>query len=542
MRRAVLFLMLTWLAPLPAQAPEWITRHEVLLAPGQSVDLDTGGIRSGSSKGAELRFERQALGPALVLVGPDAVSDSELGPVGGRSGAPVWEGTLETREGRVARYRARICDPYGSGTLALTWWVGPKGVTVFAPAPTNITAAWKDGGLVVSWSDPHARKFRVRVTGPGVDREFEVEGRTTTLGGLSHDSVYKIHVASCGEQGSLSLPVEASYRAGPQEIVRGTALLPDDWHRAHGGIDLESADWSPRSADVVLYLYGVHVPGGGVVKLGKGEQVFKSTLELPAEGYLPSHGRLDEDSVFAIRTKHGLYGKIWLDAPNRDVRDGIRCRISFIASGGRHLPVGPKRGSFHRDGDTIHLKWDVVPDADVYGVAIVGGSQTGRRVKQPEAAFRGLKPNRFYTFRIAALTKSGVSTEPLEIRAHTFPEGWTVGTFVLPANTRGSRRWSFDEAALSEQGELWIASSAGGASTLTFGSSGGIAREALPFGEFPKRLHDVDWQNLIRSNERIPGHDRFIVKTRRDGIASVRVLRRDYPRVELEYVYRPSGH
>ena len=97
MRRVLVALAIA-VVPLTAQSSDWVTFHEVLLAPGQSLDLDTGmiGTRTTEMQGAELRFDRRARGPALIIPGPGADGDTTLTPTQSRRGEFSWSEVTET--------------------------------------------------------------------------------------------------------------------------------------------------------------------------------------------------------------------------------------------------------------------------------------------------------------------------------------------------------------------------------------------------------------------------------------------------------------
>jgi hypothetical protein len=91
-----------------------------------------------------------------------------------------------------------------------------------------------------------------------------------------------------------------------------------------------------------------------------------------------------------------------------------------------------------------------------------------------------------------------------------------------------------------DAGELFISNSAGGASSLSITGRHGIGRPpGLEWGEMP-RPGATGWTergNEIRTDDRDPPSQRFWARSEEGGVASLRIVHANYPRVTFEYLY-----
>lgn len=525
------------------------TERVRIIPPGGFVDLDTGIIlptRERKPLQADLLFERdgqglfvQAMTGAIAAKADDTVPGDEWSNERQRLG--VRDSSMQTwfvRTDRgVARVTIAVVDPYSTASALLRWVVVPPGAPVFLAAPTGLEARWKGKDLEVSWSGNEARWLVEVETGTEV-RKFTCDGRTTRLEGLAPAGTHRIRVRGIGAAGAITLPAEVVQCGQRQVPVRGTVVYADGWYDQSGGLSVRRGEVATEDADVVFYLYGVYVPGGGVQKVGNGAAIWGALAELPESGYLPSYGRIDEHDVLAVRLADGRYAKLWLE-PNKgnDVRSGMNVHFAFLADGRRGFLPRPDELACELVNGAVELHWAEVAGAALYRV-LVAGRALPQETGKPALRLEGLPGNRMFDIEVVAVGQDGEASGPATVVAHTFGDAVT-GKFTLQAQIGGFVFATAANSAAGQQCDLALVGGAGGAQLLRFAARGGIAvASGHDHGAFPDDAK-LAYRETFDSDFREPGADRFFVRTADGGRAFVRITSRDWPDSRFEFVWLP---
>lgn len=538
-----------------AQTPDGLpVEHVLRIAPGSFVDLDSGmqlPSRQVPRHTADLTFDRDGAGFfALPFHGAQRAAADATAPgddwsperqrLGRRDTAPrTW--FVRTDRGSIARVTLTVVDPYSTASAVLQWAIAPAGMAQFEPGPRRVRARWdgeQQDTLLFTW-EGEAKSWLVEHESGGTVQKHTVARGEVRLPGLDPNASHRVRVRGLHAGGVVSLPTEVVQSGRTRPAARGIVAYGDNWYDATGGLSLRDGAAATEDADVVFYLYGVYVPGGGVQKLGTGEAVYAACAELPDRGYLPSHGRLDDHDVYAVRLPDGRCAKLWL-APQRggDLRSGMDVHFTFLADGRRELLPRPANPRCERTAGGFELRWDEVPGADGYQVLTPGATEP-TRVEVPRLLLAGLPPDAFHRVRISAVSAAGDESDPSSHDLHTFGDGYRVGSFRLDAG--GQQGFDFAAGApvaRDAEADLRIANSAGGASSLSFATpAGGAPGRDAPFGSFAG-AGALPFGERVDSDDRDEGAERFYVRTEEGGVASVRIVAREYPVVSFEYVYR----
>lgn len=534
-----------------AQGPEALpTVRRAVLAPGRYFDLDSGASLPGRKLDrlqADLRFDRDGVG---FFVDPMLVGQ----PGGGAAADPddeAWRaerirltrGDVEdlktvyvrTDHG-IARVTITVVDPYSVASANLEWVVVPNHAAVFLPPPSDV-ALERDGNRVrASWSGDTARYLVELTVGDAAPQKELVDGRSHAfdVGGpdtIAADTPVRVEVRAF-EDGALSTPASAVRFGADRSPLRGHVDYADEWYRTTGGLSLVHGRAEHETADVVFYLYGVYVPGGGVQKLGNGYRTFASLTRLPDDGYLPSYGRLDEHDVLAIRLPDGRRGAVWLvPADGSDVRSGMRVHTVFAADGRHHLVCMPDV-QVETEARRAKLSWQPVEQAQSYAIVVPGRNPLMTRDCSCE--LNDLPKNRLHQVQVFARDEFGTRSLPATVSVSTFGEGATLRRLVLPGQRRGVELATGDLVA---GGDLKMAGSAGGAQVVWFEAPHGFAALGeREFGDFENLPPRVATGRLTVEKR---GSERFFVWTADGGCAAVHVLAREPSEVEIEYVWLP---
>ncbi|MFT7535899.1 MAG: hypothetical protein ACI85K_001852 [Hyphomicrobiaceae bacterium] len=356
MKKLLLAVVLAFSSGAVAQGHDGLpTLRSFEIAPGSLVDLDAGVILRERKVGilqADMQFGRDGIGFYLDPLGGGMVAmPNETSPsqddwshdrirVGSRGDARVTA-FLKTSHG-VARVSLAIVNPYSVASASVQWVVVPPTDPVFLAPPTDLRARWqgKEGerSLRVSWSGDQSRYMIEVRTGEQLRKEM-VSAESITLGDLDPKGVHRITVRGL-KYGAISLPGTVTQHGPRKRVERNVLEYADSWYDATGGLSLSAGATATDQAEVVCYLYGVYVPGGGVQKIGQGRATFEGQSELPADGYLPSYGRLDESDVYAIKLADGRHGMVWLEAMDGgDLGSGMRAHL-FIPARWPSRPAG----------------------------------------------------------------------------------------------------------------------------------------------------------------------------------------------------------
>lgn len=551
---AFLFALLPW-SPLVAQDGDGLPTEYVLqVPPGGHVDLDTGVILPGPAhRGfrADLVFGRDGEGFYLEpLVGGarskpnDTEPPSELAKDRVRirrddAGALVM--FVRTDRG-MARVQLMVVDPYSTASAALRWVVVPPKKPVFLPAPIDLQAAWRGASLELSWSGDEPRWLVEVRTGDAV-RKLTVDAPRASVGGLDPKGVHHVVVRGMSAQNQPGMPAMVVQHGPRKPPEQGIVVYEDRWYDSSGGLSLNAGAVAGEQAEVVFYLYGVHVPGGGVLKLGNGgEDTFDALRELPAGPFPPTYGRLDERDVLVVQLADGRYGKLWLEpVKGDDVRSGMRVHFVFLPDGRRTLLPAPRELASARTANGTQLTWRASEGAVSYRVAVARG--VPREVEEATCVLNDLPPDRMVEVQVAAVAADGeqsawvrlvVSTHALELRAGRGAVTAQDGGFVFATGER---------TAAGVPCDLQLVGGAGGAQSLTFGSAsgGGAGIASAPnaaFGEFAA-AERLEFVPQFDSRVDRVGADLFFVRCRDGSLACVRLLRRDWPTATFEYVWQP---
>jgi len=520
------------------------------IPPGGFVDLDTGIIlatRERKPLQADLLFDRDGLGFFLqAMSGAMAAKAGDTTPEGewsserlrlGRRDSATRTWFLRTDRG-VARVTLAVADPYTTASAVLRWVVVPPGAAVFLPAPTGLEANWKDKNLEVSWHGDEPRWLVEVETGTEV-RKVTTDRPTARIEGLAPDGTHRLRVRGLGAAGAISLPADVVQFGARQVPVRGSVVYPDRWYDQSGGLSVRRGEIATEDADVVCYLYGVYVPGGGVQKIGHGVGCWRALAELPESDYLPSYGRLDGHDVLAVRLADGRYAKLWLEPTKAtDVRSGMTVHFTFLPDGRRHLLAPPAELSSELVDGTVELRWAEAAAAVSYRV-LRPGAPLPQETKTTNLRLEGLLANRLHDVEVVALAKDGETSEPARLLVHTFGPEAVVGTFTLRAQDGGFLFATATDTAAGKPCDLALVGGAGGSSYLTFAARGGIAPAGgHELGVFPDEAA-LAYRDDFGSDDRQPDADRFFVRTADGGRAFVRITARGWPQTKLEFVWLP---
>lgn len=542
---AVLAFALTLAPPLAAQVPDGLPKlRHVTIAPGSNIDLDTGVVLPTDDRGqlrGDLRFGRDGLGFYLqpVREGMPAVESDwyvegdwskDRLRVPRRSQKPVWA-FVKTDHG-VARVSLTVVNPYSTASAVVSWTVVPPKDPVFLAPPTDLRLDWHDGKLLVSWQTGDMHALVELISG---DKHLKL---TTAFNGctfddLAPDGVHKVSVRG-RNNGAISVPAVAVQHGAKKAPVYEVSEYPDRWYDQEAGLDLTMTADRGEGADVVFYLYGVHVPGGGVQKLGQGYETFLATKELPTHGYLPSYGRLDTDDVHAIRLPDGRRALLWLEASNNgDLRSGMNVHSVFLPDGRGELMPPPEPVTASKDR-VVTLTWPRVKDAKAYEVHAAGKKPI--LTERLTATLADLPKDRMHAIKVRSWGMDGGWSLTRTVYGHTFGPDAVLRRATLHAQGDGVDLKSGEQV---KKGDLALIGGAGGASYLSFGTPhGSRSNGGRAFGDF---------NGLARSNKAQFGSDsrnqdvnQFFVWTKDGGCACVRIVKRAWPDTIVEYVWMPE--
>lgn len=542
---AALALALTLAHPVSAQTPDGLPQlRHATIAPGTSIDLDTGIVLPANDRGhlrADLRFGRDGRGFYVepVREGMPAVASDwhvegewskERLRLPRRSQDPAWV-FLKTDHG-VARVSLTVVNPYSTASAVVSWTVVPPKDPVFLAAPTNLRLMWHEGNLLASWesSDSH---FLVELISGGQRKKLTCTMNSCTLAGLAPDGVHRVRVRG-RNNGAISVPAEAVQHGANKAPVYEVTEYPDRWFDQESGLGLRMAADRGEAADVVFYLYGVFVPGGGVQKLGQGRDTFLATQELPTGGYLPSYGRLDTDDVHAIRLADGRRALLWLEASdNQDLRSGMNVHSVFLPDGRSKLLLPPQPVVTTKDR-VVTLTWPRIEGAKAYEVRALGKKPV--LTEKLTAALANLPQDRMHAIKVRTWGVDGGWSLARTVYGHTFGPDVVLRRATLRAQGDAVDLKSGEP---NKQGDLALIGGAGGSSYLKFGTpQGSRQNDGRAFGDFGG-LSESDAKEFA-SDARNKDVDQFFVWTRDGGCACVRIVKRGWPDTVIEYVWLPK--
>lgn len=535
--------------PLCAQHGDGLPTEYVLqIPPGGFVDLDTGVILPAAELRrvrADLRFGRDGNGfylePLLGgvraargdIVPPETLPNERVRIGRDAPGALVM--FVRTDLG-MARVELMVVDPYSTASAVLRWVVVPPKNPVFLPAPTDLVAGWLDKALVVTWSGTEER-YLVEVQSGETVKKKTVDGPRVSFPGLDNSARHRVLVRAMAKGGEISMPASV-VQFGPRRAPElGIAVYQDRWYDDVGGLSLTQGSVAGEQAEVVFYLYGVHVPGGGVLKVGNGsEGEFDALTALPEGPFPPSYGRLDEFDILVVQLPDGRYGKLWLQPEvGDDLRSGMHVHFLFLPDGRRTLLSAPREVAVARTAGGPELTWQAVDGAASYRIAVDGGAP--RETKELRFVLAGLPAEKLLPVQVAAVTTDGeqsawvrilVSTHALEVRS---------GRGSLTAQDGGFDFATGRRTANGAPSDLQLVGGAGGASVLQFAAKGIAAAGPAAFGEFAAAQR-LEMEPDLRSDAKTPGHDVFFVQCQDGSLACVRLLRRSWPTTTFEYVWQ----
>lgn len=539
------------LVPLGAQDHDELpTEHVAIIPPGGMVDLDTGLILRGRehrSFKADLRFDRDGAGFYLEpLFGGLAAGPGDVAPVGewapgririARHAQAATVMFARTDRG-VARVELLVADPYSTASAVLRWVVVPPKQPVFLPPPEELAANWVQGRLEVTWKGEHTR-WLIEVHSDGRVRKETTGERKIQLDGLSMQGLHRIFVRGLTAANEVSMPGEVVQHGARRPPERGVLEFPDRWYDKASGIKLSDGTVAVEDAEVVLYLYGVSVPGGGVLKMGSGASAYAALSELPARGYPPVYGRLDDHDVLAVRLRDGRYGKLWLEPAKSDVRSGMRVHFAFLADGRSRLLAPPGDAVFEMTAGGPRLRWQPSPGAVSYRIT-VPGKAAALAVTKPEVVLQELPPDRLFDCELVAVGEDGAISDVSRAPVHTYGPDAKVGRGTLQAQSGGFVFASGQSVKDAKESDLALTGGAGGSAWLSFTASGGAAPGGkYAFGEFTDGKQ-LTFQQEVGSDTREVDSERFYVRTADGGMASVRIVERGWPKTVIEYVWLPK--
>ncbi len=518
--------------------------------PGGFVDLDTGIIlptRDRKPLHADLLFDRdgqgffvQAMAGAIVARQTDTTPGGEWSEERQRLGSiDAATSTWFVRTDRgVARVTISIADPYTTASAMLQWVVVPPGAPVFLPAPTGLEANWQGKQLAVSWQGNEPRWLVEIETGTAVQK-LTCETPRALLADLAPEGVHRIRVRGIGAAGAISLPAEVVQFKRRQVPIRGTVPYPDNWYRTTGGLSVGRGEAATEDAEIVFYLYGVYVPGGGVQKVGQGVHAWRTLVELPESGYLPTYGRLDDHEVLAVRLADGRYAKLWLEPSQQsDVRSGMVVHFTFLPDGRRRLLPPPEEPGWQVENGAPVLKWTPIANAASYRVKVAGREQP-LETKEAQMRIEGLPGKCVIDVELQSVGTDGEVSEPATLAVHTLGPTAVVGRCTVRAQAGGVVFATGQSVPEGQPCDLALVGGAGGSELLRFAARGGVAPAGgRAFGEFPTD-QGVTLADGFDSDVRDRNADLFFVRTAEGGRASVRITSRGWPGTEIEYVWLP---
>jgi len=525
------------------------TEHCLLAAPDAWLDLDTGlqmPEREFRTCKADARFGRDGSGFYFecLLGGAAGRPDDTLPPaelLPGRLRFDWLHGQTElcafVRTDRgVARVVLTLADPYSSAAEMLRWVVVPPKNPVFLPPPRDLAATWTDGKLRVAWDGDCPNWLIELRTADGV-RKLTSDHHWIAIPDLDARASYRVVVRGIAADNTVSLPADV-VQCGPRQLPRkGVVAFPDRWYDKCAGLSLARGEAAVEDPDVVFYLYGVSVPGGGVRKLGQGAHAFEALAELPAGPYPPVHGRIDDHDVLAVRTADGRFAKLWLEPMQRDFRSGMLVHFAFLPDGRRTLLPPPGELASARADGTTHLQWPPVPGAARYRIALPGRAPIEQSGTQLD--LRDLPAERALACTVVAIAADGEESEPAHAVLFTYSAAVKTGRFKIEAQNGGFVFASATPVKAGAPSDLELSGGAGGDQILDFSARGGIApADQRVFGEFPAP-DDRAFAGRWDSDARKADCDRFYVRCADGGIASIRIVERGWPRTVLEYIWMP---
>ncbi|MCU0864899.1 MAG: hypothetical protein MUC36_14005 [Planctomycetes bacterium] len=538
-------------AGLPAQEGDGLpTEYVIQVPPGAWIDLDTGIVLPHADHRrdrADLRFGRDGggfyleprLGGAVARSG-EVAPPTELGTdrvrVTRHTDGPVL---LFVRTDRgMARVELMVADHYSTGSAALRWVVVPPKDPVFLPAPTELTATWSGTQLQVRWSGEQPR-WLVEVTTGDVVRKFTTTASTVAVDELEPNGRHRIVVRGLTADHQATMPAEV-VQFGPRQVpVAGSVEYPDRWYDGFGGgLQLSRGAPSAGDAEVVFYLYGVHVPGGGVIKLGSGQRDFDALCELPAGPFPPTYGRLDDHDVLVVRLADGRYGKLWLQPATSDLRSGMRAHFVFLPDGGRTLLAPPTELAAERDGDGHRLHWAASAGAVRYRVRL-GERWLPDEPKTTSLRLNGLERDRVLPCEVVAIADDGEVSAPSRSVVVTYAADVRHGTVAIQAQRGGVDLALGTAVADGQPCDLKLVGGAGNVNILHFAGTAIAGAGPIAFGDFAAAAR-LTFAEQWSSDDRDIDHERFFVRTADGGLASVRIVRRAWPETLLEYVWLPK--
>jgi len=528
-------------AQMPGGLPEM--RH-VTMAPGSSIDLDSGVLLPAGDHGrlrADVKFGRDGLGfflqPLREGMAARASDDHPAGDwfeerlrIPRRGGGRTWA-FVKTDHG-VARVSVAIVDPYSTAAAVVSWTVVPPTDPVFLPAPTDLRLRWHEGKLLVSWEGSTPQFLCEVITGKERKKQVcSVNG--CEFEGLAEDGVHRVRVRGM-QGGAISVPAEAVQHGERKGSVYEVTQYPDRWYDQEGGLGLSAGADQAEGAEVVFYLYGVYVPGGGVQKVGNGRDAFLSIGELPTSGYLPTYDRLDDGDVHAVRLPDGRRALLWLEPTKvSDVRSGMNVHSVFLPDGRGRLLL-PPQPTATTEQRVVTLAWPRVEGAKGYEVRVGGGKPV--RTDKLTATFAGLPRDRMHVFTVRSVGADGGWSLSRTVRGHTFGAGAVLGRVKVSCS---EDHLDLATGKAVKAGDFAVVGSAGGGGGLTLmAPHGSTPSGGRDFGDFAKL--ERSQRITFDCDDHAPDQQQFFVWTKDGGCACVRIVKRGYPVTEWEYVYLPS--
>lgn len=555
LQRIALVLAVAFSAPGPpaqevtGKGLSGIPEASTIRAPaGGWVDLDTGLVLPEPKAGgavADLHFDRDGGGFFVrflrggMVARPDAVRPEgswteDPRRIPRRAPTRTFFGRTDRRY--LARVMLTVHDPYSTGSATLRWAVNPPSHAVFLPAPGPFVPSWPQEGLRVDWEGTSPR-YLVEITREDGRRRETRRTPHLTIEDPAPDAHVGLRVWGIEEDGSMTLPARRTFRGAPQPVQRGVVRYPDRWYDDTGGLSLTAGKRATAGAEVVFYLYGVYVPGGGVCRVGRGREDFLDSEGFPRGPYPPTYGRLDDGDVYAVVLPDQRHALLWLEPATDDLRRGMRVHYALLSDGRAELLPVPRGFAMERRGAATAITWQPVAGASHYLLEIEGRERP-IPIHGIEHLLHRLEANRFHWAHLRVVGVHGGTSEEVAHRFHTFGGGFRLGSFELDATGRRGHSLSRDQALPpdAEGVELLITNSAGGASALGFRAPFGADPGADDFAEPPPEVDPA--VTRFRVDEREEGSDVFAIATRDGGCAILRILERDYPVVRIEYVFR----
>jgi hypothetical protein len=526
------------------------TEYVMQVPPGAWIDLDTGIVlpRADHRRDqADLRFGRDGGGFYLEpRWGGASATPGDVSPPDGLTAdrvriprhaeAPLL---LFARTDRgMARVELMVADPYSTASASLRWVVVPPKDPLFLAPPTELAATWNGKQLVVSWRGEQPR-WLVQVTTGEVVRKLTASAPQVAIEDLDPAGRHHVVVRGLTARNDATMPAELVQFGQRQPPQLGRVDYPDRWYDGFGGgLQLSRGEVSAADAEVVFYLYGVHVPGGGVIKHGSGQRDFEALHELPAGPFPPIYGRLDDHDVLVVRLADGRYGKLWLEPTAGDVRSGMRVHFVFLPDGRRTLLTPPAELAAERDGNGQRLRWAAVPGAVRYRVR-VGERVLPTEPKEPTLRLSGLEPDRVIEVEVVAIAADGEVSAPVRTVVLTYAVGVQHGAATIRAQSGGVDFALGAAVADGNPCDLKLIGAAGNANSLHFQGLAITGAGSIAFGDFAAAAR-LRFEERWTSDDRQPDHDGFFVRTADGGLANVRIVRRGWPETLLEYVWQQA--